>query len=171
MWLLGLIHLLFLFHRSTNTSGCRAMKKKMQALGVVPDLYTFARFSQPVAVYMKAQFPRLNDRGFANVASTHNVIYIGSTHLKLAQREHNGLAKFKQLHPGKLPEVEVAQRYWPCNGNYHTFTTIQGPRACAHPTMATQPEFFRSSPRRLSRRLTGSSQPTNNHTKAHKEII
>ena len=36
MWRLGLIHLPFLFHRSTNTSGGRAMKKRMQALGVVP---------------------------------------------------------------------------------------------------------------------------------------
>ena len=72
---------------------------------------------------MTAPFPQLDDRGFANVASTHNVIYIGSTHLKRGQREHSRLAKFKQLDTGKLPKVEIAQRYWQSNGNYHNFTT------------------------------------------------
>ena len=46
---------------------------------------------------MKGQFPQLSQRGFVHIASQHNIIYIGSTHVKLVQREHSRLAKFKQL--------------------------------------------------------------------------
>ena len=42
MRLLGVIHLAFLFSRSTNNTACRDMQKRLKALGAVP-LHKYSR--------------------------------------------------------------------------------------------------------------------------------
>ncbi|CAE7207108.1 unnamed protein product, partial [Symbiodinium sp. KB8] len=91
--------------------------------GVVPELYTFSRFEQPCAVYVKLEFAKLNRSGYPEVSKDTSFCYIGSTNLTVAKREYNRVAKLKQLKQLKLPKTEIAIRYWHDKQNYELFST------------------------------------------------
>ena len=123
MWLVGLIFLAFLFHRSTATSTAKELRDKLKQKGCIPELYTFSGFQRANAVYAKIMLPTFKN-GFVQFNSQQSIMYIGSTRLKPAQRESNRQAKIKQLRSGSLPKVELAIRYWVDNANYGRFVTL-----------------------------------------------
>ncbi|OLP84015.1 hypothetical protein AK812_SmicGene35156 [Symbiodinium microadriaticum] len=71
--------------------------------GIVPELYTFSRFTQPCAVYVKLKFPKLNSA---------------------AKHEYNRVAKLRQFKNLKLPKTEISIRYWHDPQNYEHFSTL-----------------------------------------------
>ena len=123
MWLVGLIFLVFLFHRSTATATAKELRVKLSQKGCLPELYTFSRLQRVNAVYAKIMMPPFKN-GFAQFHSQQSIIYIGSTRLKPAHREFNRLAKIQQLQNGALPKVEVVFRYWVDNANYGRLITL-----------------------------------------------
>ncbi|CAE7313904.1 unnamed protein product [Symbiodinium microadriaticum] len=72
-------------------------------VGIVPELYTFSRFTQPCAVYVKLKFPKLNSA---------------------AKHEYNRVAKLRQFKNLKLPKTEISIRYWHDPQNYEHFSTL-----------------------------------------------
>ena len=123
MWLVGLIFLVFLFHRSSTTSTAKELREQLKQKGCIPELYTFSRFQRVNAVYAKMMLPTFKN-GFAQFNTQQSIMYIGSTRLKPAQREFNRQAKIKQLKGGSLPKVELAIRYWVDNANYDRFIIL-----------------------------------------------
>ena len=111
LWLVGLVHLVFLFHRARPAAATTQLRDRLREKGVVPELYTFSRFEQPCAVYIKLKFPKLNQAGFPEISKDTSFCYVGSTNLTVARREYNRVAKLKQLQQLKLPKTEIAIRY------------------------------------------------------------
>ena len=124
IWLVGLLHLTFLFHRAKPTQAAAEMCQRLKEKGVVPELYTFSRFSQPCAVYVKMKFPFLNQSGFAECGRDASFCYVGSTNITVAKREYNRVAKLRQLQNLKLPKTEIAIRYWHDTKTYEQYTTL-----------------------------------------------
>ena len=79
LWLVGLVHLVFLFHRARPAAATTQLQDRLREKGVVPELYTFSRFEQPCAVYIKLKFPKLNQSGFPEISKDTSFCYIGST--------------------------------------------------------------------------------------------
>ncbi|OLP86627.1 hypothetical protein AK812_SmicGene32253 [Symbiodinium microadriaticum] len=100
------------------------LQDRLREKGVVPELYTFSRFEQPCAVYVKLKLPKLNHSGYPEVSKDTSFCYIGSTNLTVAKREYNRVAKLKQLKQLKLPKTEIAIRYWHDKQNYELFSTL-----------------------------------------------
>ncbi|OLP93944.1 hypothetical protein AK812_SmicGene24107 [Symbiodinium microadriaticum] len=73
------------------------LQDRLREKGVVPELYTFSRFEQPCAVYIKLKFPKLNHSGFPEISKDTSFCYVGFTNLTVAKREYNRVAKLKQL--------------------------------------------------------------------------
>ena len=121
---MGLLHLTFLFHRAKPTQAAAEMRQRLKEKGVVPELYTFSRFSQPCAVYVKMKFPFLNQSGFAECGRDASFCYVGSTNITVAKREYNRVAKLRQLQNLKLPKTEIAIRYWHDSKTYEQYTTL-----------------------------------------------
>ncbi|CAE6952265.1 unnamed protein product [Symbiodinium sp. CCMP2592] len=94
------------------------------AVCAVPELYTFEKFSQPCAVYVKLLFPRLNKQAYATATRDASFCYIGSTNITVAKREYNRVAKLRQLQQLKLPKTEIAIRYWNDSQTYQRYSTI-----------------------------------------------
>ena len=124
IWLVGLVHLVFLFHRARPAAATTQLQDRLREKGVVPELYTFSRFEQPCAVYVKLKLPKLNHSGYPEVSKDTSFCYIGSTNLTVAKREYNRVAKLKQLKQLKLPKTEIAIRYWHDKQNYELFSTL-----------------------------------------------
>ena len=124
LWLVGLVHLVFLFHRARPAAATTQLQDRLREKGVVPELYTFSRFEQPCAVYIKLKFPKLNQAGFPEISKDTSFCYVGSTNLTVARREYNRVAKLKQLQQLKLPKTEIAIRYWHDKQNYELFSTL-----------------------------------------------
>ena len=124
LWLVGLVHLVFLFHRARPAAATTQLRDRLREKGVVPELYTFSRFEQPCAVYIKLKFPKLNQAGFPEISKDTSFCYVGSTNLTVARREYNRVAKLKQLQQLKLPKTEIAIRYWHDKQNYELFSTL-----------------------------------------------
>ena len=124
LWLVGLIHLVFLFHRARPAAATTQLQDRLREKGVVPELYTFSRFEQPCAVYVKLKFPKLNHAGYPEISKDTSFCYVGSTNLTVAKREYNRVAKLKQLQQLKLPKTEIAIRYWHDKQNYELFSTL-----------------------------------------------
>ena len=124
LWLVGLVHLVFLFHRARPAAATTQLRDRLREKGVVPELYTFSRFEQPCAVYIKLKFPKLNQAGFPEISKDTSFCYVGSTNLTVARREYNRVAKLKQLQQLKLPKTEIAIRYWHDKQNYELFSIL-----------------------------------------------
>ena len=97
LWLVGLVHLVFLFHRARSAAATTQLQDRLREKGVVPELYTLSRFEQPCAVYIKLKFPKLNHSGFPEISKDTSFCYVGFTNLTVAKREYNRVAKLKQL--------------------------------------------------------------------------
>ena len=66
IWLVGLLHLVFVFRRTRQAAAAaQQLKERLREKGAVPGLYTFSKFTQPCAVYVKLKFPKLNSTGYA----------------------------------------------------------------------------------------------------------
>ena len=76
MWFVGLIFLVFLFHRSTATSTAKELRDKLKQKGCIPELYTFSRFQSVNAVYAEMMLPTFKN-GFAQFNSQQSIMYIG----------------------------------------------------------------------------------------------
>ncbi|OLP78498.1 hypothetical protein AK812_SmicGene41317 [Symbiodinium microadriaticum] len=100
------------------------LQDRLREKGVVPELYTFSRFEQPCAVYVKLKFPKLNHSGYPEISKDTSFCYVGSTNLTVAKSEYNRVAKLKQLKQLKLPKTEIAIRYWHDKQNYELFSTL-----------------------------------------------
>ncbi|CAE7585122.1 unnamed protein product [Symbiodinium sp. CCMP2592] len=100
------------------------LKERPREKGAVPELYTFEKFSQPCAVYVKLLFPRLNKQAYATATRDASFCYIGSTNITVAKREYNRVAKLRQLQQLKLPKTESAIRYWNDSQTYQHYSTI-----------------------------------------------
>ncbi|CAE7343069.1 unnamed protein product [Symbiodinium sp. CCMP2592] len=100
------------------------LKERLREKGAVPELYTFDKFSQPCAVYIKLLFPRLNKQTYATATRDASFCYIGSTNITVAKREYNRVAKLRQLQQLKLPKTEIAIRYWNDSQTYLHYSTI-----------------------------------------------
>ncbi|CAE7453021.1 unnamed protein product [Symbiodinium sp. CCMP2592] len=100
------------------------LKERLREKGAVPELYTFEKFSQPCAVYVKLAFPRLNKQTYATATRDASFCYIGSTNITVAKREYNRVAKLRQLQQLKLPKTEIAIRYWNDSQTYQHYSTI-----------------------------------------------
>ena len=124
LWLVGLVHLVFLFHRARPAAATTQLQDRLREKGVVPELYTFSRFEQPCAVYVKLKFPKLNHSGYPEISKDTSFCYVGSTNLTVAKSEYNRVAKLKQLKQLKLPKTEIAIRYWHDKQNYELFSTL-----------------------------------------------
>ena len=124
MWLVGLLHLVVLFHRTRQSAASSQLQERLRKKGAVPDLYTFDKFSQPCAVYAKIKFPKLSPAGWAIIHKEDAYYYVGSTNATLAKREYNRVAKLRQLQNLKLPKTEIAIRYWKDANNYEQFSTL-----------------------------------------------
>ncbi|CAE7602690.1 unnamed protein product, partial [Symbiodinium necroappetens] len=102
----------------------KQLQDRLREKGVVPELYTFSRFEQPCAVYVKLKFPKLNHSGYPEISKDTSFCYVGSTNLTVAKREYNRVAKLKQLKQLKLPKTEIAIRYWHDKQNCELFSTL-----------------------------------------------
>ena len=124
MWHLGLLHLVFIFHRTRQSAAAQQLRERLRRKGAVPELYSFTKFTQPCAVYLKMKFPKLNSAGYADIGKDVSFCYIGSTNITVAKREYNRVAKLRQLQQLKLPKTETAIRYWNDSQNYEHFSTV-----------------------------------------------
>ena len=112
MWLVGLLHLVFIFHRTRQSAAAQQLKERLREKGIAPELYMCTKFTQPFAVYVKLKFPKLNNTGYAEVGKDIlSFCYVGSTNITVAKREYNRVAKLRQLQQLKLPKTEIAIRY------------------------------------------------------------
>ena len=117
-------HLVFIFHRARQSAAAQQLRERLRRKGAVPELYTFTKFTQPCAVYLKMKFPKLNSAGYAGIGKDVSFCYIGSTNITVAKREYNRVAKLRQLQQLKLPKTEIAIRYWNVSQNYEHFSTV-----------------------------------------------
>ena len=122
MWLVGLIHLVFLFHRTRQSAATQQLRERLREKGAAPELYTFTKFTKPCAVYIELKFPKLNEAGYAQTSRDASFCYVGSTNITVAKREYNRVAKLRQLQNLKLPEIAI--RYWRDANNYKQFSTV-----------------------------------------------
>ena len=67
MWLVGLLHLVFIFHRTRQSAAAQQLRERLRKKGAVPELYTFTKFAQPCAVCLKMKFPKLNNAGYTEI--------------------------------------------------------------------------------------------------------
>ena len=173
IWLVGLVHLVFQFHRARPAAATTELQDRLREKGVVPELYTFSRFEQPCAVYVKLEFAKLNRSGYPEVSKDTSFCYIGSTNLTVAKREYNRVAKLKQLKQLKLPKTEIAIRYWHDKQNYELFSTSLLSQhseyidaALSYSKMAAQAELpLRYEGARQEGPWLGASAPTTSPTK------
>ena len=86
----------------------------------IPQLreYTFERYSQSHAVYLKLPLDVAACRGFALRS---NVSYIGCSSVGIKSREANRIAKYHQLSRDDLVKVEPALQYWWFHRSYFNF--------------------------------------------------
>ncbi|CAE7679264.1 unnamed protein product [Symbiodinium sp. CCMP2592] len=110
--------------RMRQSPAAEQLKERLREKGAVPELYTFEKFSQPCAVYVKLVFPRLNKQTYATATRDASFCYIGSTNITVAKREYNRVAKLRQLQQLKLPKTEIAIRYWNDSQTYQHYSTI-----------------------------------------------
>ena len=125
MWLVGLLllHLAFIFHRMRQSAAAQQLRERLRRKGAVPVLYTFTKFAQPCALYLKMKFPNLNTPGcvkmcrFVTSAPPTSLLPRGST-------TEWPKAKLRQLQQLKLPKTEIAVRYWNDSQNCEHFSTV-----------------------------------------------
>ncbi|CAE7466228.1 unnamed protein product, partial [Symbiodinium sp. CCMP2456] len=110
--------------RTRKSAAASQLQERLRKKGAVPDLYTYDKFTQPCAVYVKIKFPKLNDSGWAVIHKETAYHYVGSTNITIAKREYNRVAKLRQLQNLKLPKTEIAIRYWKDANNYGQFSTL-----------------------------------------------
>ena len=124
MWLVGLLHLVFIFHRTRQSAAAQQLRERLRRKGAVPELYTFTKFTQPCAVYLNLRFPKLNNAGYAEIGKDVLFCCIGSTNITVVKSEYNRVAKLRQLPQLKLPKTEIAIRYWNDSQNYEYCSTV-----------------------------------------------
>ena len=127
IWLVGLLRLVFVFRRTRQAAAAQQLKERLREKGAVPGLYTFSKFTQPCAVYvkLKAQQHRIRrDPEVGKDVSFCYVGYVGSTNITVAKREYNRVANLRQLQQLKLPKTEIAIRYWHDTQTYDQFSTL-----------------------------------------------
>ena len=87
MWLVGLLRLVFAFHRTWQSAAAQQLKDRLREQGAVPELYTYSKFTHPCAVSGKFKFPKLNNAGYAEIDKEAAFCYIGSTNLTRSDQE------------------------------------------------------------------------------------
>ena len=77
------------------------LNRALDALGIHSDSITFSLYMQSHVVYVK----------FCSMSTFSKFMYIGSTHQRLAEREHSRYRKFLQVTKDKLVAAEPAVRF------------------------------------------------------------
>ena len=124
MWAQGLLHLLLLFHFSGNFPQSHSvhLKEKLAEMQVRPSSYTWPQFQVPNAVYCKVQVDWTPRNVYKQPSP---MMYVGSTSLRVSQREWNRMAVVRRIQTNPHVQAELAIRYWNSKRNFQQFTIFK----------------------------------------------
>ena len=89
LWAQSLIHLVLIFRIGQPSHISISWQQKLRAVGCTPSKYLFSLFRDCFAVYVKLPFP-CSSRVAQSI--TNDMAYVGSTTLRMSQREANRVA-------------------------------------------------------------------------------
>ena len=126
-WSQGLLHLVLLFHfqQPGKSSWGQALKAKLLSMDVTPMRYSWPKFRELCAVYIKVAVDWRCYGTIQQYRQPSAMMYIGSTAVSVTLRESNRMSVLRKLEQGQEVQAELSIRYWHQNQCFQQFTLLQ----------------------------------------------